>query len=106
MNNFEKDIPKYKKKKNSSKSKSNMKANHKHEYEECLFEIGLGWISRGEYCKICGRINIWFPETAFSETHPGCRTLLTPEEVLEKYKDLRCFSIPDYCTKFVDLKTP
>lgn len=108
MKSVEKDTPKYKKKKNSSKSKSNMKSKHKHEYEPCLFEVGIKgfrerWIHKGKYCKICGKAEIGFFETKPSENIPGALTMLTPEETLERNKDLRLFKVPDYFTKFVEV---
>lgn len=52
------DEPRYKKKK---KKKVIKKANHKHQYAECIFDpdMPLGnkrWYYAGRYCTICGRI--------------------------------------------------
>ena len=66
MNNLEREIPKYKKKKESSVSKAKTKSNHKHDYSEmCLIEWYIkNAISNKKmysyciayYCKKCGKI--------------------------------------------------
>ena len=53
MNQFDNDIPRYRKKKKSTTSKSKVKAKHKHEYVDCLL-IENGNPHKATYCKICG----------------------------------------------------
>lgn len=67
MNNFNDEVPKYKKK---SKSKTPEKAKHKHDYQDCVYEWDnptgkfdrdRGFVPRheimgGTYCSICGKI--------------------------------------------------
>lgn len=69
MNNqFNNEIPKYLKQKESNVSKAKKKSKHKHQYEECLIQcnssIRKGRIitSLHSYCTICGKIGDRFKE--------------------------------------------
>lgn len=101
MNQFDNDIPKHIKKKNSSTSKSSVKSKHKHEYVDCLL-IKNGHPHKAEYCKFCGKINdLHFFET--ERTVNGMRRCLENNEVFEKYKDLEQFVVDDVFQKYVVL---
>lgn len=64
---YEEDIPRYKKK---AKKKSAAKADHKHRFEPCVFQLDEAYFSRaygfkvipggrnsiGTYCPICGKV--------------------------------------------------
>lgn len=70
------------------------KSKHKHIYESCLlYDIDINHYFRAEYCTICGKIgDINFFETVPSETSRHSR-ILRSEEVKEKYKHLKAFTI-------------
>ena len=70
------------------------KSKHKHLYEPCLLkDDSNGLYSRGEYCSICGKIGkVNYLESVPSE-RPGFSRLLTSNEIKEKYKDLKTFTI-------------
>ena len=93
---------KHKKKKPSTVSKSNEKSKHKHEYVDCLF-IYDNRPLKGQYCKICGKIN----NINIFETEPlrdsGLSKMLTKEEVYEKYKDLEQIVISRISDKYIKL---
>lgn len=81
----------YKKKK---KPKTVKKADHKHNYIECLVKWD-NHISRGERCSVCGKLvmKIFF-ET--EKTENGWHRVLTNDEVLKKF---RGYDMYDYHTK-------
>ena len=77
---------KYRKKKPSSTSSSSKKANHKHQYTECLIQDSTGHISLGRECSVCGILkeDKWLPVI---RTERGYR-MLTKEDVLQRYSHL------------------
>lgn len=95
MTYIEQEIPKYKKKKPSSISKSEYKSKHKHEYVEAVC-IMLSYYNKEKvniisYCKKCGKIyNFHRP---YEKTRMGTYRMLTDEEILEKYKDLKIIKL-------------
>lgn len=101
MNNLENDIPKHKKKKESSISKSNSKSKHKHEYAECLLvEDKSKTPYKATYCKICGKIG----DLMLFDTVPYGNyeyRMLNANEMIEKYKDLKCFYVDNIWQKYV-----
>lgn len=101
MIDFNNDIPKYIKKKESSVSKSKAKSKHKHEYVDCLLIEDNGYPRKGTYCKICGKIG----KFNFFEIVPenGYWIVLDSDEVLEKYKDLEKVYVNDIWQKYVAL---
>ena len=101
MTNFDNDIPKHIKKKESSVSKSKEKSKHKHEYIDCLLIEENGYPRKGTYCKICGKIG----KFNFFEIVPenGYWIVLDSDEVLEKYKDLEKVYVNDIWQKYVAL---
>ena len=103
MSNFDNDIPKYIKKKQSSVSKSKEKSNHKHIYKDCLiFKNDSNCPHKAKYCEICGKISdLKFYEIERIEN--GMFRVLDHDEVLEKYKDLEKFCVNSIWDKYVVL---
>ena len=70
-NQYDNEIPKYKKQKENHISKTNKKSKHKHQYDECLIRYKWNFNSNAftqeekdkihtslsSYCVICGKIN-------------------------------------------------
>ena len=99
MKNFNNEIPKYRKKKQSSTSKSDTKSKHKHEYKEALL-VYNDYPHFGTVCKICGKItDLHFFETV--KTEEGYCIVLETDEVFEKYKHLEKYYIDDIFQKYV-----
>lgn len=124
MNNqFNNEIPKYLKQKESNVSKAKKKSKHKHQYEECLIQcnssIRKGRIitSLHSYCTICGKIGDRFKEDKsivkdyIREVNSPigkckCYSHISDEELYEKYHNkLPVFFLEDiYKDKCVDLE--
>ena len=96
-------VPKYRKKKESNTSKSNKKANHKHEFIDCLLiDEKHNNPHKSSYCKICGKIDgVCLLET--EKTNSGYRKMLSNEEIFEKYKDLPQFRVNSVFDKYVSI---
>lgn len=81
--------PKYRKRQGKKKTK---KSNHKHEYEGVLIKSNTQFGEKyryGEQCNVCGKINNErYFETKRNEGSPFS-TMLSQEEILDKYKDLK-----------------
>lgn len=100
---FDRETPKYRKKKLSSKSKSCVKSKHKHQYEQCLL-LHEGRSYRADYCKICGKIGrVYYFETENIGSQPY-RRLLDNEEINERYKNLPKYEVDDIFQKYVVIK--
>ena len=102
INDYDEEI-KYKRRKESNVSKSNKKSNHKHVYEDCLLlDEKYKSVHKAQYCKICGKINhIKFFDFSPLENEKFLQ-LLSNDERLEKYKDLKHFKVKDiFNEKFV-----
>ena len=100
MSNFDNDIPKYIKKKQSSVSKSKEKSKHKHQYVDCLLIEDNGYPHKATYCKICGKIgDLSFFEK--EQTKDGYFRILDTDEVFDKHKDLENIYIDDIWQKYV-----
>lgn len=125
MNNFDQEIPKYRKNTGSNISKVKKKSKHKHQYEECLiqYNMKIGLISKptalttslGSYCTICGKIGDRFKEEnsivkdyrRIVETPIGrCYQMISSEELYEKYHNkMPVFFVADIVKeKYVDLE--
>ena len=102
MIDFNNDIPKHIKKKESSVSKSKAKSKHKHEYVDCLLIEDNGYPRKGTYCKICGKIGK-FNFFEIEQKNEHCWIVLDSDEVLEKYKDLEKVYVNDIWQKYVAL---
>lgn len=90
------EIPKYRKRKNSKSSK----ANHKHKYEKCLFDID-GRLHVGKFCKICGKIGDIEFFQCIKDTESRYSRLMTNEEVEDKFKELPKFKLQNICQKYI-----
>lgn len=81
---------KYRKK---SSKKGKKRANHKHEYEEVLirnYPYAFHKVCLMNRCKVCG--NLRAKEILMiNPVEDGYSTMMTNEEILEKYKDLEIF---------------
>lgn len=113
MDEFIKDIPRYRKK---SKKKPPKKSDHKHVFELCIFEYPRDWYKKsheqsgdnhvaiGSYCPLCGKVGnfkwesefVWFnepmPEEVEMEINPETRTLPTfwcVEGPFQKFVDIK-----------------
>lgn len=125
MDNFNQEIPKYKKNTGSNISKIKKRSKHKHQYEECLiqYNMKIGLISKptalttslGSYCTICGKIGDRFKEEnsivkdyrRIVETPIGrCYQMISSEELYERYHDkMPVFFVEDICKeKYVNLE--
>lgn len=69
MNNFDQEIPKYRKNTGSNISKVKKKSKHKHQYEECIIRYKFSFMGKDNlttqllsYCSICGKIDDRFSE--------------------------------------------
>jgi hypothetical protein len=110
MNNQDIDeVAKYKKKKNNS-SRSEKKADHRHEYEDCIVSYTYDWADRHytcreRYCVICGKIN---EHRKFNEsfTDHYIDSSLNGDEssFREKYPDLPVFHLNKYTDGYVNLQ--
>lgn len=100
MKNFDNEVPKHIKKKESSVSKSEKKSKHKHEYVDCLLIEKDNSPHKATYCKICGKIgDLNFFESEKCED--GLYRMLHDDEVFEKYKDLEKIYVEDIWQKYV-----
>jgi hypothetical protein len=125
MDNFNQEIPKYKKNTGSNISKIKKRSKHKHQYEECLiqYNMKIGLISKptalttslGSYCTICGKIGDRFKKEnsivkdyrRIVETPIGrCYQMISSEELYEKYHNkMPVFFVADVVKeKYVDLE--
>ena len=118
-NNYEQEIPKYMKQKESDISKASKKSKHKHEYAECLIQYKIdkyyGTIVTclASYCTICGKIGTPFkPDQTIVtdykrtiETPLGkCFMLISEQELYDKYNDkMPVFFSENYPDGYVDL---
>ena len=119
----EKDVPRYRKVKESNVSKSKRKSKHKHQYEECLIRYHLNYgygpekdltTSLYSYCTICGKISRKFDMdesivdydriTVFHGLILHSR--ISSEELYERFHDkLPVFYVNDIRKdRYVDLK--
>ena len=97
------EIGKYKKYTKSNVSKAKSKSKHKHTYSNGIVIINDKYNSvyKVKYCTECGKIYDLTSETVV--TDKGYRRMLHNYELLEKYKDLPRFTIPNIMAKFVSI---
>lgn len=97
------EIGKYKKYTKSNVSKAKSKSKHKHTYSNGIVIINDKYDSvyKVKYCTECGKIYDLTSETVV--TDKGYRRMLHNDELLEKYKDLPRFTIPNIMVKFVNI---
>lgn len=120
MDNFNQEIPKYKKNTGSNISKIKKRSKHKHQYEECLIQYQFSFAGKNNiqtqlcsYCTICGKIGDRLKDSIVkdyikSELH-NRRTIYSvmPEtELYEKYHNkMPVFFVGDlFKEKYVDLE--
>lgn len=97
MDNYNDEIPKYRKKK-SSVSSASKKSKHKHIYKDCLL-ITENNPHKAQYCTICGKIgNIEFFE---AEKVNGGYRMLMDTEIYDKYKNVIKFEVESIFQKYV-----
>lgn len=127
-NNYENEVLKYHKKKESNISKAKKKSKHKHQYKECLLQYKYNFkdnvftdeekekkhTTLSSYCVICGKIGgqlensivIDYLQTKYINNKRKCRSVMDGEELYEKYHDrLPVFFVEDYWKdKYVNLE--
>lgn len=123
---YENEIPKYFKSKESNVSKANKKSKHKHQYKECLLRYKYDntfnpkqadkvYTLLNSYCTICGKIGDRFKEDVsivtdyrkIIDTPIGkCYQLISGDELYEKYHNrLPVFYVNNILKdKYVDLR--
>ena len=117
---YESEIPKYLKQKESNISKSNRKLKHKHHYEECLIQHPFSFAGKNNiqaqlcsYCTICGKIGDKLKDSIVrdyikSELH-NRRTIysiMSGTELYEKYHNkMPVFFVEDiFKERYVNLE--
>lgn len=120
MNNFDQEIPRYRKNTGSNISKIKKKSKHKHQYEECIIRYKFSFMGKdnihtelSSYCSICGKIGARFSEEkSIVEDKPLHKQLpngwkyithMSGEEIYEQYHDILPVFYTEFCDKYVDL---
>lgn len=120
MNNFDQEIPRYRKNTGSNISKIKKKTKHKHQYEECIIRYKFSFMGKNNlttrllsYCPICGKIGDRFSEgKSIVENKAFCKQLfngwkyithMSGEEIYEQYHDRLPVFYSEYNDKYVDL---
>lgn len=119
MNNFDQEIPRYRKNTGSNISKIKKKSKHKHQYEECIIRYKFSFMEKDNlttrllsYCPICGKIGDRFSEGKSIVEDKGLHKQLSNgwkyinmsgEEIYEQYHDRLPVFYSEYSDKYVDL---
>lgn len=120
MNNFDQEIPKYRKNTGSNVSKIEKKSKHKHQYEECIIRYRFPFMGKDNlatqllsYCSICGKIGDRFSEEkSIVEDKPLHKQLpngwkytthISGKEIYEQYHDRLPVFNAEFSDKYVDL---
>lgn len=120
MNNFDQEIPKYRKNTGSNISKVKKKSKHKHQYKECLIQYQFSFAGKNNiqtqlcsYCTICGKIGDRLKDSIVKdyikpELH-NRRTIysvMSGTELYEKYHNkIPVFFVGDiFKEKYVDME--
>lgn len=120
MNNFDQEIPKYRKNTGSNISKIEKKSKHKHQYEECIIRYKFSFMEKdnlhtevSSYCSICGKIGNRFSEEKSivkdkvirKQLSNGLKytTHMSGEEIYEQYHDRLPVFYTEFSDKYVDL---
>lgn len=120
MNNFDQEIPRYRKNTGSNISKIKKKSKHKHQYEECIIRYKFSFMGKDNlttqllsYCPICGKIGDRFNEGKSIVAEKGLHkqllngwkyiTHMSGEEIYEQYHDRLPVFYSEYNDKYVDL---
>ena len=109
-NQYENEIPKYLKQKESNISKAKKKSKHKHQYEECLIQYEFGFANKKcintslcSYCTVCGKIGYRFKNSIVTDyarkeiiNGKTFYPIMSDEELYKKYHDkLPVFFVED-----------
>lgn len=118
MNNFDQEIPRYRKNTGSNISKIKKKSKHKHQYEECIIRYKFSFMGKDNlttqllsYCPICGKIGDRFSEgksivedkDLHKQLPNGYITHMSGEDIYEQYHDRLPVFYSEYSDKYVDL---
>ena len=120
MDNFNQEIPKYKKNTGSNISKIKKRSKHKHQYKECIIRYKFSFIGKNNlhtelssYCSICGKIGNRFSEeksivedkVIHKQLPNGLRYIIymSGEEIYEQYHDILPVFNAEFSDKYVDL---
>lgn len=120
MNNFDQEIPKYRKNTGSNISKIEKKSKHKHQYEECIIRYKFSFMEKdnlhtelSSYCSICGKIGDRFSKeksivedkTLRKQLPNGLKytTNMSGEEIYEQYHDRLPVFNAEFNDKYIDL---
>lgn len=123
-NQYENEVPKYRKQKESNISKAKAKSKHKHHYEECLIQYDIDFLKEkcihtalGSYCTICGKIGDRFKEDKSIVKdyirkvdspfmNRKCYSRMSGEELYEEYNNkMPVFFVNDmYEDRYVNLE--
>lgn len=120
MDNFNQEIPKYRKNTGSNISKIEKRSKHKHQYEECIIRYKFSFMGKNNlhtelssYCSLCGKIgNRFSKENSIVEEkilhkqlYNGMKytTHMSGEEIYEQYHDRLPVFYTEFSDKYVDL---
>ena len=120
MDNFEQEIPKYRKNTGYNISKIKKKSIHKHQYEECIIRYKFSFMENNNlhtelssYCSICGKIGNRFSKeksivedkVIHKQLPNGLKytTHMSGEEIYEQYHDRLPVFYTEFSDKYVDL---
>lgn len=120
MNNFDQEIPRYRKNTGSNISKIKKKSKHKHQYKECIIRYKFSFMGKDNlttqllsYCPICGKIGDRFSEGKSIVEDKGLHkqlpngweyvTHMSGEDIYEQYHDRLPVFYSEYTDKYVDL---
>ena len=112
MNNFDQEIPRYRKNTGSNISKIKKKSKHKHQYKECIIRYKFSFMGKNNlttrllsYCPICGKIGNRFSEGKSIVEDKGLHKQLpmSGEKIYEQYNDRLPVFYSEYSDKYVDL---
>ena len=120
MNNFDQEIPRYRKNTGSNISKIKKKSKHKHQYEECIIRYKFSFMGKdnihtelSSYCSICGKIGARFSEEkSIVEDKPLHKQLpngwkytthMSGKEIYEQYHDRLPVFNAEFSDKYVNL---
>ena len=120
MNNFDQEIPRYRKNTGSNISKIKKKSKHKHQYKECIIRYKFSFMGKDNlttrllsYCPICGKIGDRFSEGKSIVEDKGLHkqlpngweyvTHMSGEDIYEQYHDRLPVFYSEYSDKYVDL---
>ena len=120
MNNFDQEIPKYRKNTGSNISKVKKKSKHKHQYKECIIRYKFSFMGKDNlttqllsYCSICGKIGDRLKGSIVKDyikselyNRRTIYSIMTGTELYEQYHEkLPVFFVEDiYKERYVDLK--